>query len=97
MLPDCAATILQVPEKVLDTRVIKRGDTEVPQVLIKWSSMDSNLSTWKIQSPYDSSFQLCQLGVKQALKPGGMSASLALVGRKQWGSARELQIQESMG
>jgi hypothetical protein len=35
-LPNPATTVFQVPEKVLDTRVIKKGDSGLHQVLIKW-------------------------------------------------------------
>jgi hypothetical protein len=36
----------QVPEAVLDTRMVRRGEAEVPQLLIKWSGLDGTLATW---------------------------------------------------
>jgi hypothetical protein len=46
VLPNYAA-LHQVPESVLDTRMVRRGDAEVPQVLIKWSNMAPELATWE--------------------------------------------------
>jgi hypothetical protein len=43
-LPSSSA-LYQVPESVLDTRIIRRGDAEVQQVLIKWSDMAPQLVT----------------------------------------------------
>jgi hypothetical protein len=40
---DCAA--LQVPEKVLQRRVVTRGVHTVPQVLIQWSSATADMAT----------------------------------------------------
>jgi hypothetical protein len=57
VLPNAVA-LYQVPEQVLDSRMVRRGDTEVQQVLIKWSNMAPELSTWedkealKQQFPY---------------------------------------------
>jgi hypothetical protein len=44
VLPNSAA-LYQVLEMVLDTKMIKRGDTEVQHVLVKWSNMPPELST----------------------------------------------------
>lgn len=38
---------LQVPEKILQRRLYRRGTSSVPQFLIKWSSVDSELATWE--------------------------------------------------
>jgi hypothetical protein len=45
-LPDSSVVMHQVREAVLGSRMIKHGDTEVTQVLVKWSHMDSKLATW---------------------------------------------------
>jgi hypothetical protein len=45
-LPE-SSVAYQVPEVVLDTRMVKREDTEVTQVLIKWSKMRKDLATWE--------------------------------------------------
>jgi hypothetical protein len=44
-LPDLAAVSYQVPEEVLDSRLMKKGDTEVAQLLIKWSNISRELAT----------------------------------------------------
>jgi transposase InsO family protein len=38
---------LQIPEQVLDRRVIVRGGKSVQQVLVHWSSTDEALSSWE--------------------------------------------------
>jgi hypothetical protein len=43
VLPN-SSTLYQVPESILDIRMIKRGDAEVPQVLIKWCNMALELA-----------------------------------------------------
>jgi hypothetical protein len=45
-LPDCSA-MYQVPEEVLDTRMVARGNSQVSQVLVKWSKMGCDLATWE--------------------------------------------------
>jgi hypothetical protein len=43
-LPNCDLPY-QVSEAVLDTRMVQRGEAEVPQLLIKWSGLDATLAT----------------------------------------------------
>jgi hypothetical protein len=38
---------LQIPEQVLDRRVIVRGGKSIQQVLVHWSSTDEALSSWE--------------------------------------------------
>jgi hypothetical protein len=38
---------LQVPKEVLQRRLHPRQDGSVPQLLIKWSGLDSSLATWE--------------------------------------------------
>ena len=35
------------PEHVLDTRIIKRNDIEIQQVLIQWESFDASEASWE--------------------------------------------------
>jgi hypothetical protein len=37
----------QVPELILDSRMGRRGDAKLAQVLVKWSHMDVALATWE--------------------------------------------------
>jgi len=43
-----------VPEKILDSRVIKRGNRAAGQVLVKWTGLPESDSTWE----YRDEFQL---------------------------------------
>lgn len=38
---------LQVPEQVLQRRLHQRGSRSVPQLLIKWSGLPTDLATWE--------------------------------------------------
>jgi hypothetical protein len=46
VIPDLS-TGLQIPETVLETRLIWRGGKIVSQVLVKWSGWDTSLATWE--------------------------------------------------
>jgi hypothetical protein len=46
VIPDIS-TGLQIPETVLETRLIWRGGKTVSQVLVKWSGWDTSLATWE--------------------------------------------------
>jgi hypothetical protein len=37
----------QVPKAILDSIMVRRGDTEVARVLIKWSNLSPELATWE--------------------------------------------------
>ena len=43
-LPDLSIG-LQVPEEVLDSRLLRRGSRVIPQVLVRWSNCPVSLST----------------------------------------------------
>jgi hypothetical protein len=36
-----------VPEQVLNCRLVKKGNTTIPQVLVKWSLLPSTSATWE--------------------------------------------------
>ena len=38
---------MQVPERVLQSRLQQRGTHSVKQLLIKWSDLDDELATWE--------------------------------------------------
>jgi hypothetical protein len=40
-----AMCLYQVPKAILDSKMVRKGDTEVPQLLIKWSNMPPKLAT----------------------------------------------------
>jgi hypothetical protein len=46
-LPDLAATLYQVPEKILDSRWIQSGGADIAQVLVQWSNLSRELASWE--------------------------------------------------
>jgi hypothetical protein len=40
-------TLETSPEKILDRRLVKKGNTAVPQVLIKWTCVPEDSATWE--------------------------------------------------
>jgi hypothetical protein len=38
---------MQIPERVLQSRVHHRGHRDVKQLLIKWTNLDEELATWE--------------------------------------------------
>lgn len=36
-----------LPEKVLDRRLVKKGNQAIPQVLIKWDKLPEDAATWE--------------------------------------------------
>jgi hypothetical protein len=36
-----------VPDKILDTRMVKKGEKVTPQVLVKWSKLPQESVTWE--------------------------------------------------
>lgn len=45
-IPD-ADNSLQVPERVLQSRIHNRGNSSVKQLLIKWTDINEDLTTWE--------------------------------------------------
>jgi hypothetical protein len=48
-LPDIPALdVLEVlPEKILDRRLVKKGNVAITQILVQWSSLPESSSTWE--------------------------------------------------
>jgi hypothetical protein len=42
---------------ILDSRLVKKGDAEVVQVLLKWSNMSKSLATWEDKEDLKQQFQ----------------------------------------
>ena len=36
-----------VPEEVLDSRMVQRGNSRVPQVLVRWTDQPAEFATWE--------------------------------------------------
>jgi hypothetical protein len=85
-LPDLAAVSYQVPEEVLDSRLMKKGDTEVAQVLIKWSNISRELATSEDKEDLAQQFPAAPAwGQAAAQARGGVIASttsMVTTGRK---------------
>jgi hypothetical protein len=70
-LPDFGS-LHQVPEAILSTRMRRRGDTEVPQLLIKWSHLGEELATWKDNEAMQQQFPTAPAwGQPGSQDPGG--------------------------
>jgi hypothetical protein len=75
-LPDpVLVAVYQVPKKILDSRRIKKGETD--QVLVQWSNLSRKLATWEEWNPCSSRFQERLFGLNQDLKAGGGGVSRA--------------------
>jgi hypothetical protein len=72
----------QVPEAILDTRVVHRGDADIAQVLVKWSNMEEGLATWENREALHQQFLGTPAWGQAGLQdPGGVSTSPALGGK----------------
>jgi hypothetical protein len=58
----------QVPEKILQLRLIDHGVKSMIQVLVKWSSLPVSLATWEDMEVLRQRFQVLQLGDKPVLQ-----------------------------
>ena len=62
---------LQVPQQILDRRLINRGNRQVSQVLIKWSNLDASLSTWEDEVALRARFPSAAAWGQAAFQGGG--------------------------
>jgi hypothetical protein len=80
----------QVPEEVLDSQLVKKGNTEVVQVLIKWSNMSQELATCEDREDLHQQFPTAHTwGQAAAQDHGSVTASADSAGmtkRKRQGS-----------
>jgi hypothetical protein len=59
-----------VPEKILDRRLIKKGNAALPQVLIKWTTLTEDMATWEDWTTLSTKFSFI-LAWGQASASGG--------------------------
>ncbi|MCI21986.1 hypothetical protein A2U01_0043159, partial [Trifolium medium] len=57
---------IMLPDYVIKTRTILKGPLSVPQVLVKWQNMDTNLATWEDHADMLVNFPNFNLEVKVA-------------------------------
>jgi hypothetical protein len=62
---------MQVPEKVLQRRLVARSKKSVMQVLVKWSSLSESLATWEDLEAVRQHFPLAPAWRQPASKGGG--------------------------
>jgi hypothetical protein len=67
---------LQVPEKVLQRRLHQRGIHSVPQLLVKWLGLDSDLATWEDEVSIKQRFPAAPAWGHAGIQGGGLSAAL---------------------
>jgi hypothetical protein len=93
-LPKCDLPY-QVPEAVLNTTMVQRGEAEVLQLLIKWSGLDATLATWEdkedIQQQYPNAPTWGQAGLQDrgsVSAPADGAKSLKRSTHVRWPSTR---------
>jgi hypothetical protein len=59
-----------VPEKILDRRLVKKGNAALPQVLIKWTTLTEDMATWEDWTTLSTKFPFI-LAWGQASASGG--------------------------
>jgi hypothetical protein len=70
MLPDLPHD-LQVPEEVLDSRLTRRGNKTVQQVLIRWTNSPRSLATWEDKQAIRQRFPLASAWGQAVFEGGG--------------------------
>ena len=66
---------LQVPLKVLQRRMVRKGSSTVSQVLIQWSDVPVELATWEDTEALRQRFPAAPAWGQAASQEGGMSAT----------------------
>lgn len=67
---------LQVPEEVLDSRLVKKGAKVISRILVWWSNWPASLATWDDEEAIKQSFPYA-LAWGQAIFDGGGDACIA--------------------
>jgi hypothetical protein len=89
-LPDLAATLYQVPKKILDSRWIQSGDADIAQVLVQWSNLSRELVTWEDKEALQQQFPMAPVwGQPGAQVREGESAVLIKAARQLAPSAQD--------
>jgi len=66
---DLEATAAQ-PEAILERRLVKKGNTAIPQVKVTWTGLPSSATTWEVYNVLKKRF-LDALAWGQAAAQGG--------------------------
>jgi hypothetical protein len=92
-VPDLS-TGLQVPEQILDSKLVWRGGKAISQVLVKWSDWDVSLATWEDEAVLKQQFPATPAW-GQAVSPGGNMLTTLRVDRTRKG--QEMKLLEMKG
>jgi hypothetical protein len=88
LVPDLF-TGLQVPEAVLDSRLSRKGNTTVSQVLIRWSGWPDSLATWEDEQALKQQFPMAPAWGQAVTEEGGdVSIADGLVGGQEGRKAK---------
>lgn len=60
-----------IPEAVLDRRLVKKGNSAIPQVLVKWSSLPAASATWEDLYVLQKRFPACLAWGQASASAGG--------------------------
>lgn len=60
-----------IPEAVLDRRLVKKGNSAIPQVLVKWSSLPDAFATWEDLYVLQKRFPACLAWGQASASAGG--------------------------
>jgi hypothetical protein len=85
---------LQVPEQILDSKLVWRGGKAISQVLVKWSDWDVSLATWEDEAVLKQQFPATPAW-GQAVSPGGNMLTTLRVDRTRKG--QEMKLLEMKG
>jgi hypothetical protein len=61
------------PERIIDHRLVKKGNVAIPQVKIKWTKLPEAAATWEDYNVVKTRFPTSLAGDKQVLRRGEMS------------------------
>jgi hypothetical protein len=91
-----SASLYQVPEAVLDSRMINKRGVEVQQVLVKWSHMSQELATWEDKEALRQRFPAAPAWGQAGSQAQGVLAPLLSAQRLQGLSAPKLSTSISL-
>jgi hypothetical protein len=69
-VPDLS-TGLQVPEEVLNSRLFRKGNKVITQVLVRWSGWSDSLATWEDEQAIKQRFPMAPTWGQAATEGGG--------------------------
>ncbi|KAK1663395.1 hypothetical protein QYE76_051554 [Lolium multiflorum] len=83
------------PEKILNRRLVKKGNAARPQVLIKWLHLPEDTATWEDWDTLKAKFLKCLLGDKQVILERNLSRLRQE--RRHQGSQRRIRVAPGVG